>query len=186
MAERFVDRRFAQKLISTFPSAAPPVDSRRCAAGRLRGRETALQNMVKFLDCPASENTHAKVVTFRGAHTIFLEDADLPLLLEQAQPELPWVSKAPHAIAYGDFADLVLRVATVEGDTHTAILLVEYIVKAAGLGRIWGLLLGTMTPADWTPTSKGVFIGRLGAARRRLADQTGFSIGLSLEITPAE
>ena len=103
----------------------------------------------------------------------------MPLLLEQAQPELPWETKAPHSLAYGDFADLVLRVATIDGDTHAAILLVEYIIKAAGLGRIWGLLLGTMTPADWAPTSKGVFVERLNAARRRLADQTGFELEVS-------
>ena len=117
------------------------------------------------------ETVRANIVTFRDAHDVHMEDDDGSLFLARAQPSMSWVSGgvAP-AVAwvmqYGTAAELMLTFARFDGETLAGYPLVDYIVSAACLGRLWAEIRKGMPAEAWTPCQKGTFKARLRAAAR--------------------
>ena len=122
--------------------------------------------MVRFVASSAA--THADDVKARGVHDILFEDEDCASLLAACQPELAW-GRTSHSqplrnLAYGDFASLVLTVATVDDDLHAAVLVADYILAPACLDRLWKEVLKGMSADSWAQCGKGEFRERLRAA----------------------
>eukprot|EP00966_Prymnesium_polylepis_P298662 6901808-Prymnesium_polylepis.1 len=135
--------------------------------------------MVLLIVIPSTDKTtHDEKVADRGRHDLTLEDAeaDLPQKLAEAQPEYPWKQGTPFVSWYGDFADVVLSFADIDGEVHAALKVSIYILHAAGLGRLWALVLSVMRAQDWRPCSKGVFRKRLRAAKLRSTTPSEFMV----------
>ena len=132
---------------------------------------------MKFLY--TAETSQAAIVGARGAHDVYMEDEDGSLVLAGAQPSMTWASNgaatagAAWVLQYGTAAELMLSFALFDGETLSGYLLVEHIVTAACLSRLWAEVRKGMPADAWVACTKGTFKARLRAAARSPAvDQT--------------
>ena len=132
---------------------------------------------MKFLD--TAETVQAAIVGARGAHDVYMEDDDGSLVLAGAQPSMTWASNgaatagAAWVLQYGTAAELMLSFALFDGETLSGYLLVEHIVTAACLSRLWAEVRKGLPADAWKACTKGTFKARLRAAARSPAvDQT--------------
>eukprot|EP00966_Prymnesium_polylepis_P039845 924802-Prymnesium_polylepis.1 len=129
--------------------------------------------MVLFLT--TTETDHDAVLTARGTHRLYLEESDGAGLLAQAQPDLPMrAAEAPMnlpSLQYGDFAELVLVAASVDGTVTTAVKVATFLASPACLTRLWAEVRKGMSATSWSHCSKGAFKSRLLEAAKAPAVQ---------------
>ena len=124
--------------------------------------------MVQFPVIPAPDppSSEAEITHARGLHVLTLGAGDMPSLLKQAMPLLPWGTVGGDTtLPYCEFLSLLLGVMWVDEDGVDKSLS-GFIVADSALHvhRVWTELRKGFTDLMWVPQTRGAFILTLIAA----------------------
>jgi hypothetical protein len=122
--------------------------------------------MVHFPVIPVTNpvSSAAQITTARGHHVLTLGAVDMPALLKQAMPLLPWGAVGGDTtLPYTEFLSLLLGVLWVDA-AGVGKSVSGYIVADTALHRAWTELRKGFTDIMWTPQTRGAFLLSLVAA----------------------
>ena len=122
--------------------------------------------MVHFPVIPVTDpvSSEAQITAARGKHVLTLGAGDMPALLKQAMPLLPWgAAGGDTTLPYCEFLSLLLVVLWVDSDGVDKSLS-GWIVADTALHRAWTELRKGFTDVMWTQQTRGAFLLTLVAA----------------------
>ena len=118
------------------------------------------RRMVHFPVIPVTDpvSSEAQITTARGEHLLTLGAGDMPSLLKQAMPLLPWgTAGGDTTLPYCEFLSLLLVVMWVDEDGVDKSLSGSIIADSA-LHRVWTELRKGFTDVMWVGQTRGQFL----------------------------
>ena len=116
--------------------------------------------MVHFPVIPVTDpvSSEAQITTARGEHLLTLGAGDMPSLLKQAMPLLPWgTTGGDTTLPYCEFLSLLLVIMWVDEDGVDKSLSGS-IVADSTLHRVWTELRKGFTDVMWVGQTRGQFL----------------------------